>query len=99
MDERSAAEGWYRDPFGIHEDRWISEGRPTKLVRDGGVEATDAPPSQQFPGELVPIPEPETSSPDDLRRADEAEAGDPQVDDPGMTDHAGEVVTRTWPPA
>ena len=48
------AEGWYRDPFAIHEDRWMSQGRPTKLVRDGGVEAYDPPPDLPLPSELVP---------------------------------------------
>ena len=48
------AEGWYRDPFAIHEDRWMSQGRPTKLVRDGGAEAYDPPPDLPLPAELVP---------------------------------------------
>jgi hypothetical protein len=52
--ETNRAEGWYRDPFAIHEDRWMSQGRPTKLVRDGGVEAYDPPPDLPLPAELVP---------------------------------------------
>jgi len=28
------AQGWYRDPFAIHEDRYLSQGLPTKLIRD-----------------------------------------------------------------
>lgn len=52
----SAAEGWYRDPYGVHEDRWFADGRPTKLVRDASVEATDEPPPGPPPGELVPVP-------------------------------------------
>src|SRR5262245_26839584 len=59
------AEGWYRDPFGIHEDRWMSQGRPTKLVRDGGTEAYDPPPDLPLPDALMPV----TS--DDVRGADE----------------------------
>jgi hypothetical protein len=52
------AEGWYRDPFAIHEDRWMSQGRPTKLVRDGGVESYDPPPDLPLPAELEPaVPE------------------------------------------
>ena len=35
------AQGWYRDPYGRHEDRWISDGRPTDLVRDKGAESYD----------------------------------------------------------
>jgi hypothetical protein len=49
------AEGWYRDPFAIHEDRWMSQGRPTKLVRDGGVESYDPPPDLPLPDALVPV--------------------------------------------
>ncbi len=37
-------EGWYLDPYGIHEARWFSDGTPTFLVRDGHQEAHDAPP-------------------------------------------------------
>jgi hypothetical protein len=48
------AEGWYRDPFAIHEDRWMSQGQPTKLVRDGGAESYDPPPDLPLPAELVP---------------------------------------------
>jgi hypothetical protein len=48
------AEGWYRDPFAIHEDRWMSQGQPTKLVRDGGTESYDPPPDLPLPAELVP---------------------------------------------
>jgi len=38
-------QGWFEDPFELHEARWFSEGRPTKLVRDGDVESYDEPPS------------------------------------------------------
>jgi hypothetical protein len=37
-------QGWQPDPFGVHEMRYFSVGRPTKLVRDGRVEAYDEPP-------------------------------------------------------
>jgi len=43
--------GWHRDPFGIHEDRYLSVGgMPTKLVRDGGRESYDQPPDATLPG-------------------------------------------------
>jgi hypothetical protein len=32
-------EGWYLDPYGIHRDRWYSDGQPTSLVRDDGIES------------------------------------------------------------
>jgi hypothetical protein len=60
MDER-ALQGWARDPFGLHESRYFSAGRPTKLVRDGGVESYDEPPSGSYdPADtevLPPAPE------------------------------------------
>jgi hypothetical protein len=53
MDAR--AQGWYRDPFGIHEDRYFSAGTPTKLVRDRGQESYDAPPERSLAyGDLIP---------------------------------------------
>jgi hypothetical protein len=45
MDEETVAWGWHPDPFGIHQERWVSgDGVPTKLVRDGGEESYDPPP-------------------------------------------------------
>src|SRR5215475_7796582 len=38
-------QGWFEDPFRLHEARYFSAGRPTKLVRDGNVESYDDPPS------------------------------------------------------
>jgi len=38
-------QGWHADPFGVHEQRYFSGGRPTRLVRDGRVEAHDEPPA------------------------------------------------------
>ena len=41
-------QGWHRDPFGAHDDRWFSAGRPTPLIRDNGVVSReDLPPDQQ----------------------------------------------------
>jgi hypothetical protein len=67
------AEGWYVDPFGSHEARWFSDGAPTVLVRDGGVESHDAPPSTTYEGELTPIDDDANGNADDLLRADSAE--------------------------
>jgi len=36
--------GWQPDPFGIHEQRYFSQGQPTKLVKDGTKESYDPPP-------------------------------------------------------
>ncbi len=76
MTENSAAaEGWYRDPYGIHEDRWFSAGTPTWLVRDQGTEGHDDPPGYPPAGPPVEIPDIDRFPEDDVRRADEAEAG------------------------
>jgi hypothetical protein len=73
--ERSAAaEGWYRDPYGIHQDRWFSAGTPTSLVRDRGMEGHDDPPGYPAPGPPVEIPDINRFPGDDMRRADQAEA-------------------------
>lgn len=78
------AEGWYKDPFGLHEARWFSDGRPTALVRDGGAEATDPPPDTPLTGPPVPVDVTPGTDGEDLRRADEAERSD-QIFDPNAT--------------
>ncbi len=70
-------EGWYTDPYELHEARWLSDGEPTKLVRDGATESYDAPP----PGPPVAVPvrleaDPTARGGQDLLRADSAEEGD-----------------------
>ena len=82
MDHRTEAEGWYVDPFGVHQQRWFSAGKPTGLVRDDGIEAEDPPPAGGFRG----IPERATSAAasgsngDDLLRAgdDRGDTYDPE---------------------
>jgi hypothetical protein len=69
------AQGWYRDPYSVHEDRYFSDGEPTKLVRDGGSESYDPPPPGPPAAELVEVPESEPSDGSDLRRADDPAAG------------------------
>jgi hypothetical protein len=55
MNEGQVAQGWYQDPYAIHEHRYFSAGLPTKLVRDGLQESYDPPPDGPLPdGELVP---------------------------------------------
>lgn len=70
------AQGWYRDPFGLHEDRYFSQGLPTKLVCDGGHESYDLPPDQPLPdADLIPAGQPggEAGDGDDLLRVDQAD--------------------------
>jgi hypothetical protein len=34
-------QGWQSDPWGRHEERYFSAGKPTAIVRDGAVEGSD----------------------------------------------------------
>ncbi len=54
-EEHAEAEGWYTDPFGRHDARWMSAGRPTKLVRDGDDESYDDPPDEPWSQPLAPF--------------------------------------------
>jgi hypothetical protein len=76
-----SAEGWYVDPFGLHEARWISDGTPTGLVRDGDLESKDPPPDIPFTGPLEALAESAVADGGDLRRADSAEASSVESDD------------------
>ena len=51
-------EGWYTDPYGLHERRWFSDGIPTKLVSDDGITLNDPPPNTPY----VTPPEPVADS-------------------------------------
>jgi hypothetical protein len=53
-------EGWCTDPYAQHEARWMSDGIPTKLVRDGDTTSYDKPPD----GPFLRDPEPIESQPD-----------------------------------
>jgi len=46
-------EGWYTDPYQRHEARWMSQGTPTSLVKDGGIEGSD--PVGDEPFEVTPV--------------------------------------------
>ncbi len=73
MEPHEEEEGWFTDPFGRHEARWLSFGKPTKLVRDGVVESYDEPPEEEPSNVPVRI-EPEVEANDG---ADLIRAGDP----------------------
>jgi hypothetical protein len=64
------AEGWYQDPFRRHEARWFSDGTPTALVSDHGVESHEAPPDTPITEALVPLAEAEEEDGTDLLRSD-----------------------------
>ena len=61
-----AEEGWYTDPFQLHEHRWFSDGVPTYLVRDGGKTSKDDPPDSPYAEEPTLVEPPPSA--DDLRR-------------------------------
>jgi hypothetical protein len=69
------AQGWYCDPYLVHEDRYFSDGQPTKLVRDSGRESYDPPPAEPPQQELAEAVHREAPDGADLRRADDPAAG------------------------
>ena len=76
--ESEHEEGWYTDPYGRHEARWLSDGTPTKLVRDGEVESYDKPPDEA-PTQKAERIEPEVAATDGrdlLRVGEDQEPGD-----------------------
>ena len=58
------AQNWCIDPYGLHEARWFSQGNPTALVRDDGVEAQDPPPESSFGHFWTSLPAAPTSTVD-----------------------------------
>ena len=71
--------GWYVDPFGHHEARWISDGTPTALVRDGRDESQDPPPEAPLLGTLQPLADASRTDSSDLRRADQVDSEMPSA--------------------
>jgi hypothetical protein len=72
VDER--LEGWFTDPFGLHQARWMSQGTATRLVRDDAAESYDEPPDEHWSHDPEPILGIGRS--DSLRRADDAQLED-----------------------
>jgi hypothetical protein len=59
--------GWQPDPYGIHEQRFFSDdGKPTRLVSDGGVKSHDLPPTVTTPHAPHVEPLPPDPLPDPL---------------------------------
>jgi hypothetical protein len=69
----ASAEGWYTDPWDLHEARWFSAGRPTALVRDADSESHDQPPDRPYSHGPEPFEGHEATGPGELRRADDAD--------------------------
>ena len=96
-------QGWFTDPFDVHEARWFSQGTPTALVRDGRTEAQDPPPESTWTGCLVPAteaagsapaPEPEGLGRTDSREPDNEPGGRfDLLGDPAPTGLVGEPTT------
>jgi hypothetical protein len=80
------AEGWYVDPYGLHEARWFSNGEATALVRDGEMESQDPAPDRPPEGQLERVAESAPADGADLLRADSAES------QPGGAESGQEVV-------
>ena len=49
-----ALHGWQTDPFNRHEERWMSDGKATGLVRDGGIETREPMDEENVPVRPVP---------------------------------------------
>jgi hypothetical protein len=64
------AQGWYEDPFQLHEARWFSADKATSLVRDGEIESRDEPPSETYSGPLVRVAHHDSADGRDLLRVD-----------------------------
>lgn len=94
----AAAEGWYRDPYQIHQDRWFSAGTPTALVRDHGVEGHDEPPGYPPPAPPGEIPATDQFPADDLRRADEKEATGGESERESGAEQATEAAATGFAP-
>jgi hypothetical protein len=74
-------QGWFVDPYGIHDHRYYSQGKATALVRDGRAEAQDPPPEGVVTGPLVPArAAPTGRESEDLLRG--ADRGRTPSDDP-----------------
>jgi hypothetical protein len=67
-----ALEGWCTDPYGRHEARWMSQGTPTGLVKDGQAESFDG----------VVADEPITVRPESVKGAPQVSGGFERADDP-----------------
>ena len=105
METNPLAQGWYRDPYRVHEDRHMSAGLPTKLVRDDGLESYDPPPDRPLPeGDLVPVEQalyPELAAHRQLAGAIQAAAAELGLDlgtvAPGNNPRHGAFVGSSMP--
>jgi hypothetical protein len=92
--EAQAEEGWFTDPYARHEARWLSDGKPTKLVRDGAIESFDEPPEGDPVAEPVRIEQEGPPGDEEFVRAEDA-WGDRDTFHPSL----GDILIATDPPA
>ena len=92
MDIGLEVEGWYKDPYGRHENRWFSNGRATNLVRDDSATSHDEPPNEPIVGPLVRADEVEV--PFETVRADDG--SDPQSPAMPATMYGEMPLETTW---
>jgi len=90
-------EGWYTDPFERHEARWMSQGTPTSLVRDGKVEGSDPVADEPFKVTPTRIEGEGPHDGSDQRRADDAEREAP-FDSQGVTRAAFDIFDQAVTP-
>jgi hypothetical protein len=92
-------EGWYTDPWGHHDARWISDGVPSKLVRDGKTESFEEPPDSPPIQAWVPIDPPASSlTAADTLRADALEADStPSLADLNRLEDSAALTARAHP--
>ncbi len=73
-------DGWYPDPYGIHEERLFADGEPTSVVRNDGIGSLDAPPVTEA-GTAEPGSAPRDATPSNsVRAATPAGGGSPEKD-------------------
>jgi hypothetical protein len=77
MEKDGSLEGWFTDPYERHEARWMSQGTPTRLVRDGDVEGSDPVDDEPFKVTPTRIEGDARHDGSDLWRADDAERDAP----------------------
>jgi hypothetical protein len=90
METDQSMEGWYTDPYARHEARWMSQGTPTRLVRDASIEGNDPVTDEPFKVTPVRIESDGPHDGSDMLRADDAEHEAPY--DPKKAIRAGSDV-------
>jgi hypothetical protein len=94
MTANSGETGWFTDPFSRHDARWMSQGSPTKLVRDGDIESYDDPPEEPYARTPGPVELPGSGP----RRADDpgGEPYDPKRARRAVQDVFNETSGTAW---